>query len=201
MDKEQEDIILLPFVDVSTLPVGTKFWYESKFYTVMSYYPDRSSTICRSPDDRYNNTVFQKGVLVKPVENPKTVPEERPPSRPGDPDWLEHLEFVKAVAEEDIQAVNSADRIYNGSWKRRGGIGAFMMLCRKWDRLEHRVENCCEKYDVFHAILTDTRREGCIDDVRDLRRYLLLVEAEMRSRGFRAGDKKLEDSGEKKGGD
>ena len=53
-----------------------------------------------------------------------------------------------------------------------------MMLARKWDRIENQVKQGHE-YDVFQAIEKDTEPTGRIDDVRDLRRYLLLVEAEM----------------------
>jgi hypothetical protein len=35
---------------------------------------------------------------------------------------------------------------------------------------------------VFRAIASDARPDGIIDDIRDLRRYLLLVEAEMLAR-------------------
>ena len=70
-----------------------------------------------------------------------------------------------------------AQESYGDSWKKRGGCGAFMMLARKWDRLETQSEKC--NWDLFSAILNDKRPEGIIDDIRDLRRYLLLVETEM----------------------
>ena len=52
-----------------------------------------------------------------------------------------------------------------------------MMLARKWDR----IENLTKKYDydIFHTIEEHPEETGVIDDIRDLRRYLLLVEAEM----------------------
>ena len=34
-------------------------------------------------------------------------------------------------------------------------------------------------FDIFKASTKDKRDEGIIDDIRDLRRYLLLVEAEI----------------------
>jgi hypothetical protein len=52
-----------------------------------------------------------------------------------------------------------------------------MMLARKWDRIENQAKK--ENYDIFETIRKDPREEGIIDDIRDLRRYLLLVEAEM----------------------
>lgn len=56
-----------------------------------------------------------------------------------------------------------------------------MMLARKWDRIENLVKK--HGYDVFNAIVSDPSANGPIDDIRDLRRYLLLVEAEMTLRG------------------
>ena len=74
-----------------------------------------------------------------------------------------------------------------------------MMLARKWDHIENRVSQGlyagtghpptagetldASPYDIFAHIALDTRSEGLIDDVRDLRRYLLLVEAEMLAQG------------------
>jgi hypothetical protein len=84
---------------------------------------------------------------------------------------------LREIALADVAGLVDAAKSYGDSWKRRGGVGAFMMLARKWDRLENRVAN--HHHDVFEAIRLDTRREGAIDDVRDLRRYLMLVEDEM----------------------
>jgi len=76
-----------------------------------------------------------------------------------------------------VQQLHEAEKSYGNSWKQRGGVGAFMMLARKWDRIENQTQR--EKYDIFQTIRIDNREEGVIDDIRDLRRYLLLVEAEM----------------------
>ena len=61
-----------------------------------------------------------------------------------------------------------------------------MMLARKWDRREKQVKE--HHFDVFRAAETDTRPEGIIDDIRDLRRYLMLVEAELIRTGAKADD-------------
>jgi hypothetical protein len=74
------------------------------------------------------------------------------------------------------------DAEYGSSWKRRGGIGAFMMLARKFDRIEVQAKK--HNYDLFAAITADRRPEGIINDIQDLRHYLFLVEAEMQSRGI-----------------
>ena len=89
---------------------------------------------------------------------------------------------LDGIAQEDAAGLKKAYESYGPSWKQRGGVGAYMMACRKFDRLENRVRKL--GYDVFRAIAEDDRGEGCIDDVRDLRRYLMLIEAEMRARGF-----------------
>lgn len=82
------------------------------------------------------------------------------------------------IVGKDIEELLVAEKSYGHSWRKRGGVGAFMMLARKWDRLENQ---CKEKnFDIFAAIMEDENGlqtvDGVIDDVRDLRRYLLLVE-------------------------
>ena len=81
------------------------------------------------------------------------------------------------LVEDDVRELVHAEKSYGDSWRKRGGVGAFMMLARKWDRIENQTQR--EKYDIFQTIRIDNREEGVIDDIRDLRRYLLLVEAEM----------------------
>ena len=96
---------------------------------------------------------------------------------------------MHAILERDVGRLVEKDKGYGRSWMRRGGVGAFMMLARKWDRLEQRV---CQlglttgvigiasiKWDIFLHLELDKREEGLIDDIRDLRNYLLLVEEEM----------------------
>ena len=91
------------------------------------------------------------------------------------------IQEVEKVAGEDVVNLDMAERSYGDSWKQRGGVGAFMMLARKWDRLEKQVND--HGYDVFNAANEDQRPEGIMDDIRDLRRYLFLVEAELRING------------------
>lgn len=54
-----------------------------------------------------------------------------------------------------------------------------MMLARKWDRIENLVKQ--HGYDIFETIQSDSSDTGVLDDIRDLRCYLLLVEAEMKT--------------------
>ena len=92
------------------------------------------------------------------------------------------IQKVNNLANEDVTGLHEAEQSYGDSWKKRGGVGAFMMLARKWDRLENQVTKV--NYDIFLAIQQDTRPEGILDDIQDLRRYLLLVEAEVRLNGI-----------------
>lgn len=111
------------------------------------------------------------------------------------------LDVLQEIADEDVTGLKMAQASYGNSWKSRGGVGAFMMLARKWDRLENRVKRVAGTmnlsragrdnvtfgpYDIFGHVIMDQRAEGVIDDIRDLRRYLTLVEAELRARGFGA---------------
>ena len=93
-----------------------------------------------------------------------------------------YLDLLHVVAQEDVNGLQEAEKSYKDSWKKRGGIGAYMMLARKWDRIEAQVER--HGWDVFKAIQEDNRPEGIIDDIQDLRRYLNLVESEMRVRNI-----------------
>lgn len=91
-----------------------------------------------------------------------------------DTDW----DSIRELCKGDVAELIVKDRDYGSSWRRRGGVGAFMMLARKWDRLE----NQCKKHgwDIFAAgvvqegVVVDP--DGILDDIADLRRYLLLVE-------------------------
>lgn len=113
-----------------------------------------------------------------------------------------YLAQLDQIAKDDVEALEKAEKSYGDSWKKRGGIGAFMMLARKWDRIERAlspgdgdsgptqeaqmVSQCKEHvrpYDILQGIESDKRAEGLIDDIRDLRRYLMLVEAEARAQG------------------
>ena len=87
---------------------------------------------------------------------------------------------VRATCDRDVTQLREKDAAYGASWKRRGGVGAFMMTCRKWDRLEQQVKKF--NNDIFQAMLHDHTPEGIWDDVGDLRRYFVLIEAELLAR-------------------
>jgi hypothetical protein len=94
---------------------------------------------------------------------------------------MTHLEYLSSVADTDVRELQRKEQTYRGSWKRRGGVGAFMMLARKWDRLEEMMKE--RQYDIF-AKPGGGEDGTVIAEVRDLRRYLLLVEAELQSQGM-----------------
>lgn len=93
---------------------------------------------------------------------------------------MDHLNYLRSVANQDVEQIQNKERTYKGSWKKRGGVGAAMMLLRKVDRLENMLEE--RKYDVFKEP-GDGSDGTMIAEIRDLRSYLLLVEAEMVARG------------------
>lgn len=92
-----------------------------------------------------------------------------------------YLQHIKAICDEDAAGLLKAHESYGNSWKKRGGAGAYLIMVRKFDRLEQTLPKF--GYDVFQAVAEDVRAEGVIDDIRDARRYLCLIEAEMRARG------------------
>ena len=82
---------------------------------------------------------------------------------------------IQEVADRDVQKLKHAEKSYGDSWRDRGGIGAFMMLARKWDRIENQSKK--NDWNIFTTVLQDPSDTGILDDIRDLRRYLLLVES------------------------
>lgn len=95
---------------------------------------------------------------------------------------FDHISQLGAVQAADKANVVSKDRSYGASWKKRGGIGAFMMAARKWDRIEVMMQQ--RGYDIFAGIAEAAGDRQGIDgtvlaEIRDLRRYLTLIEAQM----------------------
>lgn len=89
----------------------------------------------------------------------------------------ENYKLIGDLAKKDVTTLEEKGKTYGGSWKKRGGIGAFMMLARKWDR----IETICKEhnYDIFQALSENTG--GIADDIEDLRCYLLLTQAHVES--------------------
>lgn len=89
---------------------------------------------------------------------------------------------LKALAERDADLLIRAHRKYGDSWRKRGGGEAYHNLTRKWDRIERAVESL-DTQDLFEAIRLHPAmsgdimgKDGLLDDIGDLRRYLMLVE-------------------------
>jgi len=95
-------------------------------------------------------------------------------------DNLRHLALIPRIAQEDVELVTEKEKAYNASWKKRGGVGAYMVMIRKVDRIEEIAKRY--GYDIFRALLDESAGESLIDTVRDLRCYLDLIEAEVRTR-------------------
>jgi len=96
-----------------------------------------------------------------------------------------HLKFIPVIAQEDADGLLKAHESYGDSWKKRGGVGAYMVMIRKFDRMERAVEKA--GWDIFKAVEADPRVEGLVDDIRDARRYLLLIESTLREQGLVEG--------------
>lgn len=88
--------------------------------------------------------------------------------------------FIVPILEEDAAIVVRKDEEYGGSWIRDGGPGAFFATWRK----VHRIAEIAGRHanDVFAAFADKTIGEAFVDTVADLRRYLVLWEAEFRRR-------------------
>ena len=92
---------------------------------------------------------------------------------------MDHMNYLEEVQRDDLKQLISKEAGYKGSWKKRGGIGAFMMLARKWDRVEIMAKEA--GYDIFALMRADhSGNDGTLlAEIRDLRTYLVLVEAEL----------------------
>ena len=89
-----------------------------------------------------------------------------------------NFNLIKLLAHSDVEKLEEAQVSYGDSWRSRGGVGAFMMLARKFDRIEQQAESC--NYDIFEAGRRYDGENGLLDDIGDLRRYLFLVEHHIR---------------------
>src|SRR3954466_2463000 len=98
-------------------------------------------------------------------------------------DKLKYHRHLDAIAKADIAYIQRKDAQYGANWKKRDGAGAFFTIARPWDWFESISKGA--GYDLF-AEISEEGLEGqdgtLIACVRDLRRYLMLVEAEMTER-------------------
>ena len=93
---------------------------------------------------------------------------------------LEDYALIKEIALRDVETLIEKGKKYGSSWRKYGGVSAFMNTQRKADRFE---EICKQyNYDVFRALEGEMGKgETLLDTISDLRAYLLLVEAHYRS--------------------
>ena len=126
-----------------------------------------------------------------------------------DDPFLAYQKKLWTLAQNDVNFLMYKDATYRGSWKRGGGRSAWWMLRRKIDRLlelmrppappegwptsvQHTIANTdlllrmSRADDIFAQIQARPRGEDgtVLAEVRDLRRYLLLVEAEAVATGY-----------------
>lgn len=86
----------------------------------------------------------------------------------------EFYDTLNKVAFDLVETLRSKGAQYGNSWVSRGGVGAFMMLSRKWDRIINQLKKE-PVYNILEHAQSDLRDEGLTDDVKDLCAYLLLV--------------------------
>lgn len=84
---------------------------------------------------------------------------------------------IAALWERDYARIVEGAKMYGPSWKTRGGAGAYMVMIRKWDRLQVQLQR--SGYIWAKAIERDQRAEGITDDIRDLRCYLIMALSEV----------------------
>jgi len=105
----------------------------------------------------------------------------------------DNVDFLQNVADEDVRFLIEREALYKGSWKKSGGRSAYFMLVRKIDRIQNimsqkptTIEEAIAQHDIFEKIKEDPSGKDAtlLSEVRDLRRYLLLVESEMIAKGF-----------------
>jgi len=94
---------------------------------------------------------------------------------------------LEEVAVRDVEGLMQARIEYGESWKKRGGCGAYFTIVRPLDRLDilcARPASNGVPFDIFqHCLDSPNGDEGVLNALRDLRRYLLLVEVELVQRG------------------
>jgi len=82
---------------------------------------------------------------------------------------------ILKIADEDRKVLEKKDASYGSSWREEGGFSAYFNTSRKWSRFHKQCKD--HGFDVFkaHDALPEGE-EAMIESVRDLRRYLFLIE-------------------------
>lgn len=87
--------------------------------------------------------------------------------------WAEVEKRLQGVASRIVRRLVTKGRMYNESWRKRGGVDSFMMMARKWDRIEEQAGRFgfnSIRLLREHEVIVD----GPKDDVEDLAAYCLL---------------------------
>lgn len=90
---------------------------------------------------------------------------------------LRNESIIRNLADGDIEKLVNAQKSYGHSWISRGLRGAYFVMVRKIDRIENQMRQA--NFDLPAALSMFPGKDGIIDDIRDLRQYLLLIEAEI----------------------
>lgn len=77
----------------------------------------------------------------------------------------------------DLAKLRKAEESYGHSWISRGLRGAYFVMVRKIDRFENQMRQV--NFDLPAALRAFPGKDGILDDIRDLRQYLFLIEAEI----------------------
>lgn len=121
-------------------------------------------------------------VVTPPIRQENVSPSTLPPERKP-PNWPHGFwDMLCMTARADVDLILQKEHTYQGSWKKRGGPGAFFTFARPIDRYEQIARD--GGYDLF-AILQKEHDDGVYSQdgtlsatIRDIRCYLLLLEAE-----------------------
>jgi len=88
--------------------------------------------------------------------------------------WADVDQGLREIATGILHTVARKNREYDESWRKRGGVGAFMMLARKWDRIEAQAK--AHQWDILRVLQEHPPgADGPQDDLVDLIGYLWLV--------------------------
>lgn len=83
------------------------------------------------------------------------------------------FDLMRTLANGLVDLAIAKDKAYGASWKRRGGIGAYMTIVRKPDRLEAQME--LNGYNIFDVSVAPEDGESIDETLRDTVNYCLLV--------------------------
>lgn len=82
-------------------------------------------------------------------------------------------EEMRALYTRLVSLAESKDREYGASWCKRGGIGAWFTICRKFDRLITQLE---QKASNVWDVSDDVNSTECLEEtIADAINYLLLI--------------------------